>query len=215
LGGTAVGNAARSILRCDEHPYEEGLYTLSVVTGSYGPRAPVQTYRIVGMANGEARVEWCGVSSLDIDQIAEGRGGDAQRDEWRDADRLLYLMVGTGWCRVKAIQSAGETAAVSLPMLRRAKTRLGIRTRCRQAGGETWHEWGPPERGWPELLVSPGEGGCLPPSPASPASPGEKPRKKRTLIIPGDAGDGVTHAHPPLTPLSEPEEGANGAPNPD
>lgn len=147
-------NVARCVLRAEEHPYERDLWTLSTVATNAGAVGPTLTYR-VGTAAGEGRLlDWVGTCDLTTEEIAEGRGSQAQRDEWHDADALLCRAIGEEPRAAKLLYSEADMAGVTPAMLRAAKARLRVPSR-RVAHGDAPHwEWHPPESGWPASLLA-------------------------------------------------------------
>jgi hypothetical protein len=179
---------------------------LSVVACNYGARMTSKVYRFAAGPGGYPRIEWVGDADLDSDTIAEGRGSEAERDEWAEADKLLASVIGQGWVGVAVIAAEAERAGISPRMLRRAKARLHIPSRRVQQGSEGYWEWGAPSLGWPlalNLLGGAGGGACAegrlgaPCSPEPAKSSGKRPRRPRR---PPD------HAPPPRRP---PDEGDN------
>lgn len=179
LGSVAVSNAARSILRCDEHPHQRGRFVMSVVACNYGARAATREYRLEHADEGRPRIEWCGTNDLDADAIAEGRGDEGERGEWSDAERLLAELIGSGWVRVSIVTHEADLASVPLRVLRRAKERLGVRSRRVALGAEGHWEWGPPAKGWPATFSAPPE---PPPAEQGAAAPRPRRRKKKREI---------------------------------
>jgi hypothetical protein len=214
LGSVAVGNVARSILRCDEHPYEPGKRVLTVVACNYGKRMVSQLYEIVSADNGEPRVKWLGDCALDADDVAEGRGSAAERDEWSDADTLIYSLVGEGSASVDSIRNEAEPAMISLRMLRRSKERLGVRSkRVPTATGWAW-EWTAPEGGWPSALVKNAKGGGVHTRKGG-ALPQRAPKtvKKRREFKKAPKAPPI-HVHPPKAPpQTEDFSDGNGEPS--
>lgn len=153
LGGTALINVSRLALRCDEHPHERGQYTLAFVAGNLGTPTTTQLFRLTPTREGLVQPEWIGNTPLSAEEIAEGRGSEAERDEWKDAELVLAGLIGDGWVRATACIDEAKRAAVSERTLRRAKTRLGVASRRMQVGVEGHWEWGPPKDGWPVALV--------------------------------------------------------------
>lgn len=153
LGCVEISNVARSIMRCDEHPHERGRYVLSTVASNYGLRRATQVYHFDSGLYDCPVVRWIGESTLDADSIAEGRGNEAERDEWSEADRLLAAVIGDGWAKVADLESEAESAGVSSRTLRRAKARLSIPSRRTVTGTDAYWEWGPPPGGFPVGLV--------------------------------------------------------------
>jgi len=151
LGGVAVVNISRSVLRCDTHPDRPERYLLSHVASNVG-LAPTLEFSIAGPVAGAGAVHWHGESALDAETLAEGIGDSGDRDESADARQLLRRRLDAG--RVPAKEMLGEAlaAGISQRTLRRAKAKLHVpsyRTRT-GAGSVGYWEWGPPAGGWPE-----------------------------------------------------------------
>lgn len=153
LGGVAVGNVARHIVRLDEHPHEAGVYCASVVASNCCSRELTRTYRIRVHANGAPFVDWQGTVALTADEIAEGRGSAAERDEWGDAERILYLSIRNRDVPWDEILAEAKRAGVTERTLRRAKTALGVSSKRCAHGREAHWEWCAPKKGWPDGLV--------------------------------------------------------------
>lgn len=199
LGSVGVGNTARSVIRCDEHPHLRDHYTMCVVALNGGRRLPTQVYRIPELPTGGVRIEWVGACDLDADAIAEGRGSEADRGEWHDADRILYSLIGDGRCAVAELRKEALVAGVSERMLRRAGERLRV-TKHRISHANTgWWEWGTPAAGWPPGLAETGGNGQGAQGAASPRVP---PELFETTVSNGFEGAHVGAG--PLGPLPAP-----------
>lgn len=154
LGSVAVGNIARVIIRCDEHPHEPNRYVMSCVATNNGRKPASLVYEIESAEGNWPRIKWVGPCDLDADALAEGRGNEAERDEWAEADRLLYALIGEGWVDCVTVMSEAGRAGISERTLKRAKSRLKIPSkRVPESGGAHW-EWGRPEGGWPAGLTT-------------------------------------------------------------
>jgi len=210
LGSVAVSNVARAVLRCDEHPHERDHFVVSVVATNAGRPARSQCYTFQETDNGCPCIEWRGAVDLDADTIAEGKGSAAERDEWHDADRVLIDVVGYTWTRTKEVLADAANAGVSEKSLRRAKARLGVRSRRVVLSGEAFWQWGPPRHGWPEELEQKGgaytDAGMLgildqdgPQKASDP--PGDSARRTRRTRV---------HARTPQPPNVATEETDNG-----
>jgi len=148
-GSAEIANISRSVLRADHHPHLEGQLVLAHVAGNAGTPMPTQSLRLIPASEDLYRIEWLGASDIDADTIAEGRGNEAERDEWHDADALLAAVIGSMWVRVGEIMHRAESAGITPRMLRRAKARLRLPSRQRMSGADHFWEWGPPALGWP------------------------------------------------------------------
>lgn len=152
LGSVAVGNCARTVLRCDDHPHIVGMCVMSVVATNAAHRGQSLMYSVQVERGQPPRIVWAGDCPMTVDEIAEGRGSEAERDEWKDADLLLYGLIGASFVRVTQIQSEAQQAGISWATIRRAKARLSIHAKRVQHNGSGFWEWGPPDGGWPEGL---------------------------------------------------------------
>lgn len=180
-GSGAIVNLSRSTLRLDRHPSERRQYVLSSVARNFGAPVPSQVYTLRPAAGEVATIEWLGVCDLDADAIAEGRGSEADRDEWSDADRLLAIVLRDGWVTVGQVLTEAEHAGISTRTLRRAKARLQVRSRRTQYGQDGFWEWGPPDGGFPPDMAA---GGGIPETRGilghvGGDTPPETPRKSR------------------------------------
>ncbi|MHB8735446.1 MAG: AAA family ATPase [Terriglobales bacterium] len=210
LGSVAVANVARSLIRCDEHPHIAGRWVMSVIACNSGRKLPTQVYRIVEHEPGRVRVEWDGACEIDADAIAEGRGSEAERGEWTDADQILVSVIGNGWAPYRDLASECAAAGVTERMLRRAGERLRVTKRRMQVAGKGWSEWGPPSSGWPAALL---------PTPPDEPDGGARTqggrvglpapqKRKKTPRIPVPAPLAPPRAcAPPPAPLEEPNNG--------
>jgi AAA domain len=154
LGSVAISNVARSLMRCDEHPHQPGDHVLSVIACNYGKKMATQIYRLRDSVGSFPKIEWVGQCDLDSDSIAEGRGSEAERDEWGEADHLLVSSIGDRWIAVAELLKEADGAGISPRMLRRAKARLRVQTRRVQHANQGWWEWGAPKNGWPSALLA-------------------------------------------------------------
>lgn len=205
-GSGAIMHIARVTHRCDRHPTESGAYTLSTVARSFGQPAPTQAYRLVPTTRDTVRVDWLGDSPLDAESIAEGRGSEAERDEWQDADRLLASAIGSDWIVSGVLISEAERAGISSRMLRRAKARLGVQSRRVAYGGDGHWEWGPPAAGWPAGLISDVPSAPPPPPRGAPmgaenAKNRKKPERRSKALKALPVAGGA-----PPTPIGAPQE---------
>jgi hypothetical protein len=158
-GGGGIGNTARSILRCDKHPHEPARFLLSVVECNYGKAMPTKVYSFARAKNKVTRIEWHGDSPITVDALADGRGDQGEQGEWRDADVLLYRMVGNSYVQLAPIAAAAEAGGITPRMLRRSKEGLKLDSQFHRDGKPPYWEWGPPEDGWPASLVAFAEAG--------------------------------------------------------
>lgn len=152
LGSVAVGNTARTILRCDKHPSKKGRFVLSQVISNYGKRPPSLVYRLEERME-TVHVDWEGDSQLSAEVLAEGSGTAADMDEACDARLLLQDLIGDERRPASTIIAEARACGVGERSLRRAKAELGVKSvRVSQGpkGEGVWY-WCPPDGGWPQV----------------------------------------------------------------
>jgi hypothetical protein len=150
LGSVAVGNTARSVLRADTHPVHDGLHVLSLVACNATARPPSLIFRIE-VESDLGRVAWQGESNISADILAEGKATFADRDESRDARRLLRAMLAAGGRQAGDIAAEALAAGIQPRMLRRAKAELRVISERKSVGdkGNGCWLWLPPAGGFP------------------------------------------------------------------
>lgn len=159
-GSAELVNVARSVLRADRHPHLVGQHVLARVAGNARQVSASQLYKLVAATEDLPKIDWGGHTAIDAEAIAEGRGSEAERDEWADADQVLIAVIGSSWISAKDVHREAESAGISARMLRRAKARLGIPSRHRVIGTQQYWEWGPPRSGWPSgMVIAPADAG--------------------------------------------------------
>jgi len=152
-GHGALGNAARGITRCDEHPQGLKERLWSVVACNWAEYYPTWNFSARVVSGSYKAIDWGGRSKLTAQEIAEGCGSLAEQDEYQDADLLLCARLMDGWVLRTEIGREAEAAGIRDSSLRGSKKRLGVRTRRTGFGsGGEWH-WGPPEAGFDPILV--------------------------------------------------------------
>lgn len=151
LGGVALGNSARIILRADAHPDVSSRCILSCVATNLGKRPGSLEYEFETCDN-SVRIKWLGDSPLDADTLAEGLGDMGQRDARGDARRLLFRRLENEWALAVEVMSEAKGAGISESTLRAAKAELHVRSKRMTTTGAAHWEWGPPINGWPEGL---------------------------------------------------------------
>ncbi len=197
MGSVAITNVARSLMRCDEHPDEPGELTLSVVASNYSRPRPTEVFRLEATIGGPPKVVWTGQTTLSAEQLAAGQGSEAERDEYSDTCKLLCQAIGFAWISYRDVVAVSSTGGITERMLRRAKVRLGVRSRQVYSGGHNYFEWGPPPQGWPAGLLRQLQ---LPTSadgrPSTPTDPGEHPIPTANSVPDPNTAEGG----PPFTP---------------
>lgn len=153
LGGTAVGNYARSVVRCEEFPSSADVLLMRTIATNYGGLKHGLTFRVPKLTKGWPRVEWIGECHLSAEELAEEAGSASEQDEWKDAELLLYALLSDGFERTRAVQAEADDAGISWSSMKRAKTRLKVTKKRTSGGGTGYWEWGPPAKEWPRGLA--------------------------------------------------------------
>lgn len=152
-GHGAFGNAARAIIRVDNHPYERTLRLVSVAACNWAANPVTQSFEIEPVTEATGAVRWSGKSTLTAQQIAQGDGDEQQRDEWSDAELILAARLKADWATFVELEKEGDNAGVSRHSLRRACVKLGCEKRRVGFGNQGHWEWGPPRQGFPQKLL--------------------------------------------------------------
>lgn len=155
LGGVAIGNVARTIVTCGEHPSKKDIKVAAVTACNYAKKLVSFEYQIKDTASGFGVVEWLGPSEVTAQDLMNGLASEAEADEWTDADRLFRAKIGDEGCPFKELLAEAEQAGISPSMMRRVKSNLRIPSIRVVRGAQAYWEWGPPPNGWPAGLEAP------------------------------------------------------------
>jgi hypothetical protein len=136
------------VLGVGKDPEDEERRLLVPIKSNLASPPPALAYRVAGLLDGRARVEWepDPVGTVQADALL-GPGMTEDRDEKRAADDLLRDLLADGERRVVEIFRAGRENGIAQRTLYRAKRRLGIRTRHEGRPGRpggAWH-WSLPD----------------------------------------------------------------------
>ena len=131
-GGGSIGiiGLARSGLVVAADPDDPTLRILASAKSNLGPPPPSLRWKLVGNADGVARVEWLGVSEHGADALlAEPTDAPEERSALREASEFLRDLLADGEKQTAEISSRAREAGISDRTLERAKARLGVRHR--------------------------------------------------------------------------------------
>ena len=138
-GGGSIGiiGAARCALLVAKHPEDENRRVLASLKSNLGPLAPSLTFTLAEAANGAARVEWRGETSLTAAALLAAPVDPEERSALDEAKDFLRdaLEEGTRWS--KAIKKEAREADISEMTLKRAKSELGVRS-VKEVDGWYW-----------------------------------------------------------------------------
>lgn len=159
-GSAAIGDTARSVLSIDAPDPLKPHRILRVVKCSRSPATPPVRYEITRTELGPVMTGLQAMTRAD-DLESESCSDAGERSVREDARRLLRKMLAAGWIRATTVRVAAEDAMVSINTLRRAAAELGVVTKQSWDGNSSYHEWGPPEGGFPEPTPPPALSGHL------------------------------------------------------
>lgn len=147
-GSLAIGDTARCVLVIDRPDLATTRRVLRVVKcGSAGHTPPLE-YHLEPTDGAPVVGQLRDLLPSEDDDAADVTDA-GERDVRKDAQRMLRLLCAKEWVRVTVIQDAARDAAIGERTLRRAKADLSVRTRQLSDGAGSYHEWGPPEGGFP------------------------------------------------------------------
>lgn len=112
--------AARSVLALGEAPDDEAMRILAQSKNSLAPKGYSQMFRIL-----DDQFEWCGVSDIDADTLAQIQPNKRQHQRHNAMDWLkAYLKNGPQ--PATAIKASSEAVGIQWRTLERAKSMIGI-----------------------------------------------------------------------------------------
>lgn len=112
--------AARSVLAIGESPEDDTERILAQSKNSLAPKGRSQIFRIL-----DKQFEWCGISELDADSLAQMQPNKRQHQR-QDAVDWLKDYLKPGAASAIDITAAAEAVGIAEKTLRRAKAALGI-----------------------------------------------------------------------------------------
>ncbi len=147
-GGGSIGiiGAARVGLIAGTDPDDEDRRILAVTKSNLSAPASSLAYRVVDAPEyGCGRIHWEGTTNHHADDLVADRWDD---DDTRDATQVLAQIIADGPRPVTEIIKEMNNAGFSVDQAKRAKKRLGMRSRKVGAPGEPQHwEWLPADSG--------------------------------------------------------------------
>ena len=137
-GGGSIGiiGLARSGLVVAPDPDDPALRILASVKNNLCPPSPSLRWKLVGTAEGVARVEWLGVSEHGADALlAESVDVPEERSALREASEFLRELLAEGEVPASEVFRRAREGGISERTLERAKRRAGIRHRKQLGSG--------------------------------------------------------------------------------
>jgi hypothetical protein len=201
-GSIGIVGAARSALLVAKHPEDEDRRMLASLKSNLAKPAPSLMFVLVESANGNARVEWKGETTLSAAALLAAPADPEERSALEEAMEFLRDELESGPVESTQVSKDARAAGITEITLKRAKRALGVRSR-KQADGP-W-AWEMPE-GAPEPHTS--QDDPLDPLPVGNPVPGQRDEGQGDHRDPLDRS-GDSRATKP-DPRSEGEQGAQG-----
>jgi AAA domain len=138
-GGGSIGiiGAARCALLVAKHPEDENRRVLASLKSNLGLLAPSLTFTLAEAANGAARVEWRGETSLTVAALLAAPVAPEERSALDEAKEFLRDALGSSPRWSKAVKKEAREADISEIALKRAKSELGVRS-VKEVDGWYW-----------------------------------------------------------------------------
>lgn len=152
-GSVEIGNASRSVLRCDEHPSILDHFVLSTVVCNLCRRPPARVFGFEDIKRDFKPMVWVPSSDLTLEDILSSGDDAAKRDEQADCDLMLYELIGGGSIAQGDILKEASAAGIKPYVLRQCKVRLRIESDRKSHARSGWWEWTAPLSGWPPELI--------------------------------------------------------------
>lgn len=137
-GSIGFTGAARSVIFAGHDPDDPQQHAIQVIKSNLATKPPPMGYRIVSV-NDTAAIEYTGESELTAERMTEAPTKD-EPEKAEQADALLDEMLANGPRLAVEILKAASAVGVSERTLRRAKSRLNVRSRPQGFHGpQEWH----------------------------------------------------------------------------
>jgi hypothetical protein len=135
-GSIAIIGAARSGLVIAQDPEDSERRILAANKHNLSKAAPSLAFNIETAPNGAARVSWRGTSILSADDILKEPADPEQKSALSEAKEFLFQELGEGAVPAEQVEKDAQEAKISMSTLKRAKRKLGVRSRKQ---GDIWY----------------------------------------------------------------------------
>jgi hypothetical protein len=201
-GSIGIVGAARSALLLARHPEDEDLRVLASLKSNLARPAPSLTFALVESDNGSARVDWRGETPLSAAALLAAPADPAERSALEEAMEFLRDELASGPVWSEQVKEDADAADIAVGTLKRAKSKLRIRSKKQSDGTWTWEV--PEEDHRPRNA----QDDPLDPLPAGKPAPGQQGEEQ------GDHDDPLARSQDSRAakpdPQSEGEQGAQG-----
>jgi AAA domain len=137
-GSIGIVGAARCALLVARHPEDEGRRVLASLKSNLAEPAPSLNFVLVESANGSARVEWKGETTLSAAALLSAPTDPEERSALEEAVEFLRDGLGSGPVESKQVRKDARAAGITDITLKRAKSALGVRSKKQSTGPWAW-----------------------------------------------------------------------------
>jgi len=137
-GSIGIVAAARSALLVARHPEDEDRRVLASLKSNLAKPVPSLTFALVESANGSARVEWKGETTLSAAALLAAPADPEERSALEDAMEFLRNELESGPVESTQVSKDARAAGITEITLKRAKSTLGVRSRKQADGPWAW-----------------------------------------------------------------------------
>jgi len=124
IGSIDLVAAARSVLLAGKDPDDETIRAITQIKSNLAPTGPAIGYALRG-----GEFFWTGESDLTPERILSYAPGESERPALDEAVEFFRDALGAGEREISEIRTEAKQAGISESTLRRARERLGIKTR--------------------------------------------------------------------------------------
>jgi hypothetical protein len=157
-GSIAFTAAARLEWVIGRDPQDQNRRVLAIAKSNIGKEPESLAYILAEAPNewGTVQVAWQGTSPLTANQLVGEPTSEEERGALDEAVDFLRSVLGDGPVTAKDAERQAKDASISYPTLRRAKTRLKVRSR-KSSGTGSW-VWELPNQGAQDQDAQPSKG---------------------------------------------------------
>jgi hypothetical protein len=137
-GSIGIGAAVRSVLLVARHPEDEDRRVFARVKSNLAKPVPSLTFVLVESANGSARVEWKGETTLSAAALLAAPADPEERSALEEAMEFLRDELEGGPVKSSQVSKDARATGITEITLKRAKSTLGVRSRKQSNGTWTW-----------------------------------------------------------------------------
>lgn len=135
LGSVAIAATCRSVLRVERSQQDESVCYFACVAGNHGRASGVVPYTLTEMPGYVFTAQFTKRQDVDLEEVIEGDEEVDEVDAMADAVTMLQAVLKSGPVDAKVIIKEANEHAIGMRTVRKAKKKLGIKSR-RKGGGK-------------------------------------------------------------------------------